>query len=191
MAKSVLKGSDRLQKTLAGIGKDLQGGWLKRVLGRFLGRSVRLPHLEIGFFEDAQYPDGTYVAQVAYWDEYGTEHSLARPFMRVTISKHQNEWSDLLASALEKSGGNLDKALGILGRIIADQVREQIKETNGPPNSAVTNLLKQRFPKGDYTAADYFKARHDAANGADAPAGEVLIWSGQMYQSVNSQVVSD
>ena len=36
--------------------------------------------LEVGFFDDKKYPDGTYVAQVAVYNNYGTGNIPARPF---------------------------------------------------------------------------------------------------------------
>ncbi|MBF0865115.1 MAG: hypothetical protein ABF932_13655 [Gluconobacter potus] len=191
MAKSIIQGSDRLRQTLAGYGKGAQGGILKRLLNTLLRRTVRLPSVEIGFFPDAAYPDGTYVAQVAFWDEYGTQHAPPRPFMRATIAAHQTEWGKLMGAALKQSGYDLDKALDIVGRMISDQVKEQIVSTDGPANSPVTNLLKQRFPTGEYGAGDYWQALKDVAAGETAPDGKVLVWSGRLLNSVSYEVSDD
>ena len=49
--------------------------------------------VEIGFFSDAKYPDGTPVTNVAAWNEFGTENKDGseripeRPFFRQAIPK--------------------------------------------------------------------------------------------------------
>lgn len=191
MARQVIQGSERLRQTLRGIGKGYEGGMIKRLLNRVMGRQVKLPNVSIGFFENERYDDGTYVAQVAFWNEFGTSNAPARPFMRVAVQAHQDEWGDLLKRAIKHTGGDLEKALGIVGQAISQQVQQQIIDTDTPADSNVTNLLKQRFPKGGYGAEDYFKALRDASNGETAPAGKVLNWSGRMLQSVTWEVSND
>ena len=51
--------------------------------------------LEVGFFSTAKYSTGEYVAQVAYWNEYGTTLSPPRPFFRNAIKDKSKEWSEL------------------------------------------------------------------------------------------------
>src|SRR5690625_1670378 len=45
----------------------------------------------IGFHGDDRYPDGTDVAQVAIWNEYGTRNAPARPFMRTTGVRYMKD----------------------------------------------------------------------------------------------------
>ena len=67
------------------------GGLGADILKRLTQTSTKLPHVNVGFFDTDQYPDGTYVAQVAYWNEFGTKGMPARPFMRQTIAAHKDE----------------------------------------------------------------------------------------------------
>ena len=62
-AKVSVKGGDKLKKALREMGK----GGVKGV--------------EVGYW-DSEYEDGMPVAQVAVWNEFGTERTPERPFMR-------------------------------------------------------------------------------------------------------------
>lgn len=43
----------------------------------------------VGVLEKAKYPNGQSVAEVAFWNEYGTQTAPARPFMRQTAETTQ------------------------------------------------------------------------------------------------------
>ncbi|GFE96572.1 hypothetical protein [Gluconobacter sp. Gdi] len=194
MAKSVLKGSARVQAQLNRIGRELQGGWMKRLLSRVLRRTQALPHANIGFLEGAVYPDGTPLATVAYYNEFGTDRIPARPFMRQAIAKNQDQWPKLLAASLKATRGDLEKALDMTAERIVGQIQASIEKGTYEPDSPVTNLLKDRFPKREQsgmTPADVWQAMRDVRNGATAPAAKPLDWTGDLYQNVNKEVVSD
>ncbi len=145
-------------------------------------------HAAAGFQDGETYPDGTPVAQVAAWDEFGTKTAPPRSFMRKTITDHKAEWPKLLAAALKATNYDVDKALGMVGEKMAAQIREEIASIDGPANAPLTNLLKDRFPMGGYSIDDLRKAANDIRKGVTAPAGKPLVWSGQMLRSVTSQV---
>lgn len=146
------------------------------------------PDVKVGFMSTDQYPDGTYVAQVAYWNEYGTKSTPARPFMRNAIAKNQEHWGEDFKDALDASNGNIAEALKIMGLVIEGQVRDEITSGEFAPNSMTTNLLKDRFPTGGYNMDDFLAAHKDAQAGETAPAGKTLVWTGKMLQSVKSEV---
>ena len=58
-------------------GKDLDK--LIKKLGK------KHPILTAGFYEGSLYDDGKHIAQVAFWNEFGTENIPPRPFLRMTI----------------------------------------------------------------------------------------------------------
>lgn len=160
-----------------------------RKLGRSLGSGAQL---KVGFLESETYPGGTYhfskkrlagmspearefakflegkkkfsgpVAQVAFWNEYGTKSTPARPFMRFTASKHAAKWGKQLGMALIHTKYNVEDALAIMGVTIQEQVRTSIRNWRDPPNSGITAGLK----------------------GKNKP----LIDSGQMLRAVDFQV---
>ena len=71
MAGRTLQGSDGVMKALEDIAKRMGGG-----------------EVSVGFMEGATYPEGTPVAAVAFWNEYGvpSHNQPPRPFFRQMIA---------------------------------------------------------------------------------------------------------
>lgn len=178
MAKvEVVKGGNKLKKKLAEIARKLGGR-----------KQVR-----VGFLEGATYPDGTSVPMVAAIQEFGAPAVgiPPRPYFRTMVAEKEPGWGKATAACLKASGMDAKKALALMGEGISGQLRQSIEEFEAVPNSPVTNLLKQRFPTGDgVTFGDVQQARADVAEGATAPAGKPLVWSGHLLASVDYEVKS-
>lgn len=115
---------------------------------------VKLPKgnksiLKVGFFDTAKYKNGEYVAQVAFWNEYGTiskkgnKHIPPRPFMR-NVTDNQNAMSRIFNVAkieLDK-GTECDKIAEICGEQLAQMVKLSITGGSYIPNSAYTIAKK-------------------------------------------------
>lgn len=158
-----------------------------RSMGTRYGQKTEV---RMGFLENATYPDGTPVAMVSALNNYGAPEAgiPARPFFTEMVRAKGPEWGEKFWEVLASVDGDADKALDLMGEGMAGQLREAIIAFNSVPNSPVTNLLKQRFPTGDgVTFADVQQARIDVANGATAPAGKPLEWSGNMLNSIDSE----
>lgn len=168
----------------------VEGGHKLDAVLRDLGkRHGQKTEARAGFLETATYPDGTPVAMVAALNNFGAPEAgiPARPFFSDMIRAKSPYWSDQFAEIVKACDGDTDEALAIMGESIAGQLREAIQAFNSVPNSPVTDLLKQRFPKRDgMTYADVVQARRDVAAGATAPAGKPLVWSGDMFDNVGS-----
>lgn len=175
MARQILRGGDKLRRALDDLAKKVERG----------GK------VQAGVFEDATYPDGTPVAQVAQWNEFGTAKTPPRPFMRRTVNEQQDTWGNALGKALHATDYDASRALGMVGEVIASQIRDTIREGDFTPNSELTNLLKNRYPTGDYGAEQFFQAARDLKAGKTAPAGKELVWSGQLLNSIRSEVSDD
>lgn len=132
-----------------------------------MGATVR-----VGFLESETYPGGVYhfskaalkgmsketrqfaaflegkkkfagpVAQVAFWNEYGTKRTPARPFMRYTIASKSPRWGRALGQALRDNHYDARAALGQMGEGIQGQIRQSITDWSAPPNSKITRELK-------------------------------------------------
>lgn len=114
------------------IGKELE-----EALGVSL---VTNPILEVGFFEKARYPDGEFVASVAYKNEYGNPRIPPRPFFRGAIFNNSDKWGDLALKFFKRADS--ETALGMLGESIRGDIIRSIDKTNTPPNSPVTIARK-------------------------------------------------
>ena len=80
------------------------GGKLTEAL-REIKRKLRGdPKLQVGFLENATYPDGTPVALVAATQNLGSRTIPARPFFSSMIKEKQSEWGPALAKLLADNG---------------------------------------------------------------------------------------
>lgn len=97
--------------------------------------------LKVGIFESAKYDDGTPVAQVAFWQEFGTAKIPMRPFLRNAIAKNERKWGDSVKTALIGTNDG-EKALKMLGEIMRGDIVLSLTNLNTPPNAPST--IKQK-----------------------------------------------
>jgi hypothetical protein len=120
--------------------------------------------VDIGFLENASYPDGTQVALVAAVQEFGSSSRgiPPRPFFRHMIAAHKGEWPDAAKQLLVDNNYDSTRTLQKMGEGIKGQLQQSIVDTNSPPLAPTTI----------------------AAKGFDKP----LIDTGQMINSVDYRV---
>ena len=113
-------------------------GSLSAALSKYkdMNASVR-----VGVLENATYPDGTPVAMVAFWNEYGTRTSPVRAFFRTTVSENKKNWV-LSVQNLMKMHNNPQQVMGLIGVNIQEQLVHSINTWSDPPNSAYTIAKK-------------------------------------------------
>lgn len=162
-----------------------------------LAKQAATAKVRVGIIEQANYDgsDGESVAQVAFWNEYGTATIPPRPFFRNTIAEHKDEWPQQAAEMLEANGGDVRQSLSDLGQIAVDDIKETITNGNFAPNSEVTKLLKYRFPTSParVTAAAYYKAVRDVQQGKTVVSNhdKPLQWSDTMRDSIKYEVTDE
>lgn len=98
--------------------------------------------LETGFFKTAMYPNGTPVASVAFFNEYGTIRTPARPFMRNAIEKNSNKWLNQLKNDCVKNVESRT-ALARLGELVKSDIMKSITALNAPANAESTIKRKK------------------------------------------------
>lgn len=100
--------------------------------------------VRVGIIEQANYDGsgGESVAQVAFWNEYGTATIPPRPFFRNTIAQHKDEWSEQAAAFMEANGGDVRQTLADMGEVVKGQIKMTIQDFREPPNAAAT--VKQK-----------------------------------------------
>lgn len=98
--------------------------------------------LSIGFFSEARYENGDYVASVAFTNEFGdaSKRIPARPFFRNTIKTHSTKWGDIFAKQAKQ--GNAKGALNYLGNVIKGDIQKSITDLRTPPNAPLTIAMK-------------------------------------------------
>lgn len=101
-------------------------------------------NIKVGF-EDTGYEDGTTVAQVAVWNEYGTSNSPARPFMRGTIenqtSKIERSCESHLRDAIE-SGSDAKQCCNAIGSDVKGFMQMEIRNGEYAENAPSTIAKK-------------------------------------------------
>lgn len=113
-------------------------GSLSTALSKYkeMNASVR-----VGVLENATYPDGTPVAMVAFWNEYGTRTSPVRAFFRTTVSEQKKNWV-LSVQNLMKMHNDPKQVMGLIGIHMQEQIVQSINTWSDPPNSAYTIAKK-------------------------------------------------
>ena len=86
------------------------------------------------------------VAQVAFWNEFGTVRAKARPFMRRMIASKSPRWGARLAQFLKASDYDAGEALVKLGILIKEQLQESIR--SWPADNRPLHVALKGFNKG-------------------------------------------
>lgn len=153
-------------RTALGSGRHLAVGFLENATypprdGSRLRRALRrlTPALELqhpdwrpkleawAAWADRHHPV-VHVAQVAFWNEFGTRYMRPRPFFRNTIRAHAGDWGRHLLTFLQANEGRRDQAarsLRQLGVLIRDQLDTAINEwprDNRPFTAFIKNFNK-------------------------------------------------
>lgn len=97
--------------------------------------------VRVGVLENATYPDGTPVAMVAFWNEYGTKTSPVRAFFRTTVSDQKKNWV-LSVQNLMKIHDDPKKVMGLMGEHMRGQIVQSINTWTDPPNAPYTVRMK-------------------------------------------------
>jgi len=130
---------------------------------RKIAKTPKSSSVAAGFFEDSKYPDGTQVAQVATWNEYGATLPVytyskekgnltsvvipPRPFMEMAFVENHNKWAKYIQqeSARQlKKNGNIDcnSILVAVGEMMQAAIRGSIVNGNFTPNAPSTIAKK-------------------------------------------------
>lgn len=102
---------------------------------------------QIGFPGGFKYPDGTSVAYVAAINEFGAPEAYvpARPFLRPAVKKNKGKWTKIIQKGVPQVVLGKKTAFDVLdfvGIVAATDIKQQITETNSPPNSPATIARK-------------------------------------------------
>jgi hypothetical protein len=122
------------------------GDGLKKALKELSGKVGKGAKLQVGFLEGSTYPDEkhTSVPMVAAIQNYGAPAVgiLARPFFSNMVKAKSPQWGQQLANILVTVDYDSDVALDRMGEGIEGQLRQAIIDTNSPPLSPITVMLR-------------------------------------------------
>lgn len=173
----IIKGGEKLEAELNRIAKSLgQGGVLK-----------------VGFLEGATYPDGTPVALAAALNNFGTRTAPARPFFTNMVTDKSPEWPGRLEASLKATDYNTALSLQHMGAGIAADLQQSIFDTNSPPLSPITVMLRgmksndQDLVVTGKTVGEAARRVRDGETNYGA-SDKPLVESGHMANSVDYEV---
>ena len=123
MPDKVLSGADGVMKALEDIAAKMGGG-----------------ELSVGFMSGATYPDGTPVAAVAFWNEFGkmvesefgNYFQMPRPFFRQMIAKESPTWAAKMAKLAKATDYDGPKVLALMGEDIKGALQQSINDFTTP-----------------------------------------------------------
>ena len=170
-----VKGGDKFAKVMRDLGDKL----------------TKAESVNVGFLAGATYPNGTPVAMVAAVQEFGAPRVGVppRPFFRTMIANKGPEWPRAVAALLKANDFDAKATLEQTGAAIKGQLQQSIVDTNDPPLSPVTLMLRKMVgPNGQVTSySQVVEARARVAAGEDAGgvSTKPLVWTGQLLNSVD------
>lgn len=133
--------------------------------------------VQVGWFEDSKYEDGTPIANVAFWQEYGTRRGIPmRPFMRPAEFYNKEKWIALLRQEIKKAienGKSIKDAMELLGLVVQGDIQHEISMVFEPPLKESTIKARLRRKKVKKITASLTKP---------------LIDTGMMFDSVQHKV---
>lgn len=95
-----------------------------------------------------EHPKGTQgqtVAEIAFWNEFGTVRIPPRPFLRKTLADNKAEYKRLFKATLKQILNlriSSDKGIGLLGLKVSTDIKATITSLSTPANSLLTQKLK-------------------------------------------------
>ena len=139
-------------------------------------QDLQTKQARVGFFDTANYPDGTPVAYVATIQEFGYAAGgiPPRPFMRPTIQEQRNAWRQSLgrgAKAVLNDRLTVEQMLSQFGMSAAGDISRTISKVDTPPLADSTIAARQSKRK------------------SPGVSRKPLVDTGLMIQSVSSDVV--
>ena len=117
------------------------GRKLKEFLRKARTARKRSKGVDVGFFKTARYPDGTPVAAVAAWNEFGvpSQGIPERPFFRNAIEGADRVIGPILKAGIDPKDMALDdRTAGIIGEVMKARIQQSIVTLKEPPNAPIT-----------------------------------------------------
>lgn len=109
-------------------------------------KQARGAYTTVGVHSGAgNYPDGTPVAMVAIYNEFGTGSIPERSFMRSTVNENMpniKKWTGEVMAHVQAGQWTVAKAMNALGLRMQIQVQNKIKSNVPPPNAPETVARK-------------------------------------------------
>ena len=122
------------------------GDKLKDFINKIAKQKARV---DIGFFKESKFSNGTFVAEIAIYQEYGTKHIPPRPFMQPTFDDNKTKWVKIIKNTTLTQGKdiNLKQILSTVGVVAMNDIKNKINwwAKSGLPRNAQSTINKKGF----------------------------------------------
>ena len=123
--------------------KSVSGGVEKKLT------SVKNGILKVGVLRgQGEHPGGNAgqtIAEVAFWNEFGTATIPARSFMRSTLKEEKSVYKKVFRETYRQMLNQkivINQAIGILGMKVSSDIQHKITQISTPPNADYTKDKK-------------------------------------------------
>ena len=104
--------------------------------------------LQAGILKDAGTNEkGTYIADYASYNEFGTINMPARPFLSSTFDEQSEKWQSttgkIIDNIIDGDPTIIDNLIGLLGEQVVGDIKEKIDSNVPPPLSPATIKRKK------------------------------------------------
>jgi hypothetical protein len=139
------------------------GGKAAEAIIKSIGDKLSKRYVRVGFLETAKYPGARTrgsgkkrktvqvpvipVAQVAFWQNFGTKTTPPRPFFNNMVAKSSPRWGKAVGQILKANGYDEGATLASMGELLQGQLMQEIIDTNSPPNAPRTVEMKNGATK--------------------------------------------
>ena len=160
---AAMAGSAGTAAAAVAVKVKVTGGKAAEAIIKSIGAKLSARHVRVGFLETAKYPAARTrgkgknrktervpvipVAQVAFWQNFGTKTTPARPFFNNMIAKRSPRWGEAVGQILKGSDYDEGVTLGRMGELLQGQLMQEIIDTNSPPNAQYTIDMKNGSDK--------------------------------------------
>ena len=173
------------------------GDKLQAALTAIVGKLASAQTVQVGFLENATYPDGTSVPMVAAIQEFGAPKAgiPPRPFFRTMIAAKAPGWGGAMAQILKATDYDAAKTLGQMGMGMKGQLQESIIAVDSPALSPVTLMLRKMLSEDQSLVVTgrvvgEAAARVAAGESTSGVSTKPLDYSGHLLNSVDFEVKS-
>ena len=135
------------------------GRKLKEFLRKARTAAARSKGVSVGFFKTARYSDGTYVAAVAAWNQFGvpSRNIPERPFLTNAIAGADRELVPIMKSGIDPKTMELDeRTASLIGEVMKARIQRSIVALRG-----AAECTSDHRAQGQLESAD--RHRRDAA----------------------------
>ena len=125
------------------MARNIKGGQKLNAFLRKAKNAKSVKEIQVGFFATSKYPDGTPVAAVAAFNEFGTKRAPERPFFRNAIAGAEEELNPVMVKNINPRTMALDrKTAGKLGQVMQGRIQRSITTLRDPANAPSTIAQK-------------------------------------------------